>query len=116
MTAALNTIWTDSNNQTFAVHSQVTDEFFHTAFEVSNEDVVDAITNDTPVFYGTSDHAMVLLAVRYRNTPSGVMIADGEAWDPNPIYHGPGQNGIRTVQGSDIHAMFVAIPTIAVTP
>jgi len=112
LTAALDTSWTDSHQQSFTVRSQVTDKFFHTASQVDNQDVVDALNNETPVFYGTIDHAMVLVSVRYRDTPAGPDIAEGSVWDPNPRYHKNNQDGIRRVTGPDIKAMYVAIPSI----
>jgi len=112
LTKALNTSWMDSDSQSFTVQSQVTDRFFGTASQVDNQDVVDALNNGTPVFYGTMDHAMVLVSVKYRDTPNGPDIAEGVVWDPNPPYHHNNQGGIRTVMGPDIRAMYVAIPSI----
>lgn len=116
MSAALSASWTDTNGQQVTLTSRITNTsgIGTPSIDVDNSDVVDALTNDTPVFYGDRDHAMVLVKVHYQEHPNGVppTILDGVVWDPNPIYHGPGQTGYRTVSGPDLQAIFVAIPSV----
>jgi hypothetical protein len=116
---ALNSEWTDDQGLSFTVSSKITDHYWGTKSQVDNTDVVDALQNGTPVFYGTSDHAMVLLAVTFAQTPTGPYIVSGVAWDPNPEYHRPPfytvgdpRAGIRNVSGPDLIAKFVAITSI----
>jgi hypothetical protein len=108
MSKALNSDWPD---QQFSIRSRITDRLWGTASQVDNDDVVDALNNNTPVFYGTTNHAMVLVAVTYVQPAMGTaIILSGTVWDPNPIYHQGTGNGVRTVQGADLQATFVAIP------
>lgn len=115
MSAALNATWTDTNGQQVTLTSQVTNTsgMGSPSTDVDNSDVVDALANDTPVFYGDTHHAMVLVEVHYLRHQNGAppTILDGVVWDPNPIYHGSQQAGYRQVSGPDLQAIFVAIPS-----
>lgn len=112
MSSALNDSWIDSHGNSFAVTSGFTDRFSGLGDDVTNQDVVDALTDNHPVFFANTHHAMVLLSVRYRETQSGPYIADGEVWDPLPDYHRGAQGGIRKISGTDLQALFAAIPKI----
>jgi hypothetical protein len=113
MTAAFNRTWKDTDGVPFTAHASITDDMWHSAHQVANSDVVDALDNDKPVFYGTTHHAMVLISVQYIPTPGQPTILRGVVWDPDPTYHSHGGDGIRVVAGSDLRAYFVAIPRIS---
>jgi len=113
MAAALNTRWTDSDGQSFTVRSKITDRYTGLGSQISNQDVVDALADDKPVFFANTHHAMVLVKVRYRDQPSGPFISDGEVWDPDPKYHSSGDGGIRKISGPELQALFAAVPEIS---
>jgi hypothetical protein len=116
MTDALNTTWVDANGNNVTISSKITNIFGlgQPSSDVDNSDVIDALTNNTPVFYGDKNHAMVLIKARYQSNPNGgpPNIIDGVVWDPNPKYHVGTQQGYRTVTGAEIQALFVAIPSV----
>jgi hypothetical protein len=78
---ALNTTWTDDNGRQFRVSSRITDRYTGSLFQVTNADVLNALANEQPIFYGDATHAMVLVQAAYTNTPIGTNVTAGWAID-----------------------------------
>lgn len=88
MDVGFNSQWIDTSGRSFRVTSKITDLYRGTSFQVSNIDIVAALTQEKPVFYCDQTHAMVLVQVDYINTPSGVDILAGGVIDPWPASFG----------------------------
>lgn len=108
MSAAFNTTWADTAGRPFSVSAPVTDLYNHTANEVNNQMIVDAIAEEKPVFYADRTHAMVVVQLDYAETPGGPAISSAWVIDPYP---GPNY-GYRRAQLSELQAFFVAIPSV----
>jgi hypothetical protein len=124
LTTALNQTWTDDAGQQFTASAQVTDLYtvpqISAPHQVTNADIVNALTNETPVLYGDYTHVMVLVEADYVPTPSGVPnIVGGVAIDPEPFQLVPGCTvprmyfcgpGARRLQPGELQATYVGIP------
>ncbi len=108
MSNAFNTHWVDNEGKHFSSHSPITDLYWHTKLEVNNEDIVQALVDETPVFYGDRTHAMVLVSVDYSPSPAGPQILGAWVIDPFP---GP-TYGLRRAVGNELQGYFVAIPDV----
>jgi hypothetical protein len=123
MINALNTTWTDDSGHNFRITSAITNLYPPGAAQgpirAANADVVNALTNETPVFYADLTHAMVLVQADYGPSPVGQpAILGAGAIDPAPRQRGPlGQpcyplaaTGFRPLQRNELAGMFVGVP------
>lgn len=107
LTQALNTTWTDDNGREFRVRSRITDRYTGSLFQVSDNDVLNALAADQPVFYADATHAMILVQADYTATPFGPNVRAGWAIDPWPL-----SLGFRQLQPHELLATYLAIATV----
>lgn len=124
---ALNTTWTDDNGQKFQVQSAITNRFpvpptgMTGPFQVSNQDILNALQAEKPVFYADLTHAMVLVQADYVYSPFAVgpQVMAGGAIDPEACMVPcapfgqlcPVATGFRPLLPVELTGMFAAIPT-----
>lgn len=72
LTSALNRTWKDSTGGSFIVTTTKVFDNQNGFFNINGDDVIDALSNSQPVVIGTSQHTMLLTAVKYRRMPSGL--------------------------------------------
>jgi uncharacterized protein (TIGR03437 family) len=109
MKDALNSTWTDDTGKMFQVTSAVTDLYSGLALQVTNADVVNALANEKPVYYGDDTHAMILVQVDYFDNPPPLQptIVAGWVIDPWPL-----SLGFRQLQPNELSARFLAVSTV----
>ena len=114
MRDALNTTWVDDAGQTFQVRSAVTNLYPPAGpAQVNNVDIIRALDNEIPVFYGDTSHAMVLVQADYFIAPNGMpQILGGGAVDPYPNPMTGVAFGFRQLQPNEMRALFAAIPSV----
>jgi hypothetical protein len=113
MRDALNSPWVDDAGVTFRVTSLVTNLYPPSGpMQVANPDILRALENEIPVFYGDRTHAMVLVQADFLETPGGPTILGGGAVDPFPNPATGAAYGFRLLQPNEMTALFAAIPTI----
>lgn len=114
MRDALNTTWVDDAGNTFSVSSPITNLYPPQGpMQVSNVDIIRALDNEIPVFYGDTTHAMVLVQTDYVIGPDGMPnIIGGGAVDPYPNPATGAAWGFRPLQPNEMRALFAALPTV----
>lgn len=87
--SALNGDWTDAGDNAFTV--SIDSMFAPEIGDVSldNNELIQALTDDNPVLYCTTQHAMILTSMTYIPTPLGPRVIEGWVMDPWP------GNGLR---------------------
>jgi hypothetical protein len=109
MSEAFNHDWVDKDGGSFTASSRITDDMWHTKRQIDNRSVINALSHQKLVFYGTTHHAMILIQASYYPTPGEPTIVAGTVWDPEPPNLG---GGFRQVSGDDLKGYFVAIPDV----
>jgi hypothetical protein len=126
MANALNRAWVDDNGKRFQVASLITDNYSGplAPHQVNNAAIINALSNNIPVFYGDATHAMIIVQTDYVLTPMGPQLVSGGAVDPYPYVlplcppppfdcHGP---GFRMLQPNEMIGMFAVIPSVTDLP
>lgn len=103
--SALNAEWSDSRGKRFRVSSRISDYYSGGPFQVNNQDIVDSLAAEKPVFFGNQTHAMILVEAHYVQSPPGPQVLAAWAIDPYPGF----QFGFRRLQIEEMRAMFAAI-------
>jgi hypothetical protein len=112
MRNALNAVWVDDNGKKFQVQSAITNLYPPQGpVQVNNSDIINALENEVPIFYGDTTHAMILVQADFIPTPNGPNILAGWAIDPFPGPTGQAY-GFRQLQPNELRALFAAIPTV----
>jgi Papain-like cysteine protease AvrRpt2 len=114
MRDALNTTWVDDQGNSFKVSSPITNLYPPAGpTQVNNVDIIRALDNEIPVFYGDTTHAMVLVQADYFIAPDGTpQIVGGGAVDPYPNPMTGFAFGFRPLQPNEMRALFAAIPSV----
>lgn len=108
MDDALNTDWVDDNGKSFHIVSRITDLYQFTRTQINNNDIINALVAETPVYYGDYTHAMVLVQAQYYYpAPGQPFIFAGWVIDPWPA-----TLGFRQLQPNELQALYAAIPTV----
>ena len=89
LTKALNSNWTADDGSHFKISSFVFSPALHRS-DVSNDRVIDDLTNDYPLINGSRSHATVVARVDYQRTPDGTpLVGRVHVIDPWPGAAGP---------------------------
>jgi hypothetical protein len=109
LTTALNHDYTDSGGDTVTVSIVgSTDRFWNTSHDLTNADLYEALKDDTPVFYGDVNHAMILVEGVFVPSLTGPTPISGIVADP-----AQGMPNYRSLQFLELIGLFAA--TISVS-
>lgn len=90
MAQALSGSWTDARGVTFQSHVVAAYDQMAGVNAINNNFIVNELSNDRPLLYANTHHAMVLTAVDYFATPMGPnVVAAGvlDPWPASPAFH-----------------------------
>jgi hypothetical protein len=77
----------------------------HGRQDFNNIGLINFLRNETPIFYGDTQHAMVLVGVTFVQTPMGPNILDGMVADP-------AIGGYRHLQQNELQGMYAAVLSV----
>lgn len=76
--------WVDDNGDSFSARLVAAFDADAGVNALPNDQILQALSNDTPLIMGARSHAMVLTALEYAPTPMGPNVVAGYAFDPWP--------------------------------
>jgi len=107
MTALLNRDWVDDTGKRFRVTSKIHDAVNRTS-RLSSDQVVAHLIDDKPVFFATTNHAMVLTHTTYGRVGGMIVPLSGRGFDPFPSRENP-KGTIRTLSQRELTFFYVAL-------
>jgi len=84
MAQQLNKVWVDDNNKWFS--AKITGVYDANAgvYALTNEQIISELDHDHPLLFANTQHAVVLTAIQYYQTPYGPNVVAAGVFDPWP--------------------------------
>jgi hypothetical protein len=87
----LSSQWTDINNNNFTSKLTASYDFQDNIIDIDNSIIVNELSNNRPLLYANTHHAMVLVSFDYVQTPNGVIqplrVGVLDPWPYNQGFH-----------------------------